>query len=163
MKRIGLLSDTHGYLHPHIFKHFKECDEIWHAGDIGSPEVLDTLEKFKTTRAVWGNIDSHDIRIRTTQTLHFECEGIKVMMTHIGGHPPKYATGIKQELLFHHPDLFICGHSHLLKVQYDHTFHTLHINPGAAGRYGQQLVSTLIRFEIDNGKIDNLEVIELGK
>ena len=163
MKRIGLLSDTHGYLHPRILEHFQECDEIWHAGDIGSPEVLDRLESFKPTRAVWGNIDSYDIRIRTSQTLHFECEGLTVLLTHIGGRPQKYPSTVTQQLISHHPELFICGHSHLLRVQYDHTFHTLYINPGAAGRYGAQLIPTLIRFDIHDGKIDNLEVIELGR
>lgn len=163
MKRIGLLSDTHGYLHPRILEHFQECDEIWHAGDIGSPEVLDRLESFKPTRAVWGNIDSHDIRIRTSQTLHFECEGLTVLLTHIGGRPQKYPSTVTQQLISHRPELFICGHSHLLRVQYDHTFHTLYINPGAAGRYGAQLIPTLIRFDIHDGKIDNLEVIELGR
>lgn len=163
MKRIGLLSDTHGFLHPNVVHHFKDCDEIWHAGDIGSPAVLDALEQLKPTRAVWGNIDGYDIRIRTTKNLHFDCENMRVMLTHIGGYPGKYAPGIRQDISTHRPQLFICGHSHLLKVQYDRDLGMLCINPGGAGRYGAQLVSTLIRFEIDNGKIDNLEVIELSK
>ena len=163
MKRIGLLSDTHGFLHPNVLHHFKDCDEIWHVGDIGSPAVLDALEACKTVRAVWGNIDGQDIRFRTSRALHFECEGMRVMMTHIGGRPQKYAPHIPQELLAYRPQLFICGHSHLLKVQYDPTYQMLYVNPGAAGRYGAQLVSTLIRFEIDQQKIDNLEVIELAR
>ena len=163
MKSIGILSDTHGFLHPHVLKHFRKCDEVWHAGDIGSIAVLDQLEQLTKVRAVWGNIDAQEVRFRTEKVLRFECEGMRVMLTHIGGYPGKYAPGIRQEIMTHQPNLFVCGHSHLLKVQYDANLHTFCINPGAAGRYGAQLVSTLVRIEIDNGKINDLEVIELSK
>lgn len=162
MKRIGLLSDTHGYLHPSIFDHFAECDEIWHAGDIGSVEVADQLEAFKPFRAVYGNIDGGPLRQRYPEDLIFTCEGLKVYLTHIGGYPGKYPARIRKVILDHHPGLFICGHSHILKVMPDPGFQLLHINPGACGREGFHKVSTVVRFSIEEGRAKDLEVIELG-
>ena len=162
MLRIGLLSDTHGMLDERIFEHFAHCDEVWHAGDIGSQEVINKLQEFKPLRAVWGNIDSHDIRREWPQHNRFMCEGVKVWLTHIGGYPGKYDPLVRPAIYQHPPKLFVCGHSHILKVQYDKTLDLLHINPGAAGKYGFHKVQTLIRFEIDSEKIQNLEVIELG-
>lgn len=162
MKRIGLLSDTHGLLDERIFEHFSNCDEIWHAGDIGSPAVLEKLMEFKPTRAVWGNIDGHDLRAILPQHNRFELEGVSVWITHIGGYPGKYDAAVKPEIFLQPPKLFVCGHSHILKVRYDRQLGLLHINPGAAGKYGFHLVQTIIRFELNNGSVDNLEVIELA-
>lgn len=161
MTRIGLLSDTHGMLDERIFEHFSNCDEIWHAGDIGSPALLDKLIVFKPTRAVWGNIDGHDLRARLPRHNRFRIEGITVWLTHIGGYPGKYDPLVKPDIFFNPPKLFICGHSHILKVKYDRQLQLLHINPGAAGKYGFHTVQTLVRFEIDGEDISNLEVIEL--
>ena len=161
MKKIGILSDTHGMLDERVFEHFALCDEVWHAGDIGSLEVLNKLQAFKPLRAVWGNIDGHDIRILLPQHNRFMCEGVKVWLTHIGGYPGKYDALVRPEIFRQPPDLFVCGHSHILKVQYDKMLKLLHINPGAAGKYGFHKVQTLIRFVIDGEKIQNLEVIEL--
>ncbi|MDP4278642.1 MAG: metallophosphoesterase family protein [Bacteroidota bacterium] len=160
--KIGLLSDTHAWWDERFNKHFSECDEIWHAGDIGSELVADTMEAFKPVRAVYGNCDGYPIRLRYPRFLFFECEGMKVLMTHIGGYPGRYAPEILKELNQYRPDLFICGHSHILKVKYDRTRHLMHINPGAAGLQGFQLVRTLVRFDINAGKIENLDVIELN-
>lgn len=162
MTRIGLLSDTHGMLDDRVLEHFANCDEVWHAGDIGSPEVITKLQAFKPLRAVWGNIDSHEIRRDWPQHNRFMCEGIKVWLTHIGGYPGKYDALVKQDLYCQPPKLFVCGHSHILKVQFDRTLNLLYINPGAAGKYGFHKVQTLIRFDIDGEKIQNLEVIELS-
>lgn len=161
MKKIGVLSDTHGLLDPRVFEHFASCDEIWHAGDIGSLDVLNKLQAFKPVRAVWGNIDGHDIRALLPQHNRFVCEGVKVWLTHIGGYPGKYDILVRPGIFRDPPTLFVCGHSHILKVQYDKFLGLLHINPGAAGKYGFHQVQTLIRFEIDGEKIQNLEVIEL--
>jgi putative phosphoesterase len=163
MKKIGLLSDTHSYLHPKVYEHFANCDEIWHAGDIGSIEVLDELIKFKPTRAVSGNIDNHIIRSATSEILKFNCNGLNVIITHIGGYPPSYNQKIRALLNTEKVDLFICGHSHILKVMYDKKRGVLHMNPGAAGKYGIHKVITLLRFEVDLGKVQNLEVIELER
>jgi len=163
MLKIGLLSDTHGYLDPAIYRYFNLCDEIWHAGDIGSIELLDELAKFKHLRAVSGNIDGHVIRSAVPESLYFELEGVKVFIIHIGGYPGKYNLKVKTFLSSNQTDLFICGHSHILKVMYDNTFKLLHINPGAAGVHGFHHMKTLIRFEINEGKPQNLEVIEIGK
>ncbi len=163
MVKIGLLSDTHGFLDSSIYKYFKDCDEIWHAGDIGTIQVFDELSKFKPTRAVFGNIDGHIIRSAMPEHLYFEIEGLKVYITHIGGYPGKYNFGVKSFLQKNPTNLFICGHSHILKVMYDNTFKLLHINPGASGNHGFHQVKTLIRFEINEGKPQNLEVIEIGK
>lgn len=160
--KIGLLSDTHGHLDERVYKHFKVCDEIWHAGDIGTMEVLEKLEKFKPTRAVFGNIDGQKIRSATTEDLWFECLGLTVWITHIGGYPPKYNKRTKAILEKRSPDLFICGHSHILKIIKDSKNDLLHINPGASGIQGFHKVKTLVRFDIENTAIKNLQVIELG-
>lgn len=157
------MSDTHSYLHPDVFKYFDQVDEIWHAGDIGNVELADKLEAFKPFRAVYGNIDGADLRVRYPLNLHFELEQVKVFMTHIGGYPGKYAPGVKEALREHKPALFICGHSHILKVMPDPAYHLLHMNPGACGIQGWHKVKTLLRFELSAGKISNLEVIELPK
>jgi uncharacterized protein len=162
VKKIGLISDTHGWLDDAVYRHFEQCDEVWHAGDIGTADVLVQLEKFKPTRAVWGNIDDAHIRSMTKENLRFELEGVDVWITHIGGKPGNYALPIKSELQANPPKLFICGHSHLCIVQMDQKLKTLYMNSGAAGRHGFHKVRTLLRFELDQGKIQNLQVIELG-
>ncbi|MBP3466759.1 MAG: metallophosphoesterase family protein [Paludibacteraceae bacterium] len=162
MKKIGLLSDTHGFLDDKVFEHFKDCDEVWHAGDIGTVEVADRLAAFKPLRAVYGNIDGDKLRVMFKQHERWMCEGVDVWMTHIGGYPGKYAREVKPEIFMHPPKLFISGHSHILKVMYDKKLGTLHINPGAEGKYGFHNVRTLVRFEIDGTDIRNLEVIEIG-
>lgn len=161
--KIGLLSDTHSHLDERVFHHFKDCDEIWHAGDIGSIDVLQKLQQFKPTRAVFGNIDSAEIRRATAEDLWFSCENLNVWITHIGGYPPKYNRRTKEILKSKTPDLFICGHSHILKIIKDPVNNLLHINPGAAGVHGFHQIKTLIRFDVEDGKIKNLQVIELGK
>lgn len=163
MKRIGLLSDTHSYLDPKVFKYFRECDEIWHAGDIGQVEVLDKLSNFKPTRAVYGNIDTAIIRKACPLHQRFMCEEVDVWITHIGGYPKRYSPSIKEVIKKNPPKLFISGHSHILKVLYDHDLGLLHMNPGAAGKHGFHHVKTLLRFTIDGKDIKDLEVIELGK
>lgn len=164
MAKIGLLSDTHSYLDSHVFEYFKNCDEIWHAGDIGDPAVLDQLESFKPTRAVYGNIDNQQIRKRCPEKLIFTLEGLNIYMIHIGGTPPNYAKGVKPDLLAQQPGLFICGHSHILKVIADPKLNNmLYMNPGAAGKHGFHHIKTMLRFDIDGGVPKNLEVIELGK
>ena len=162
MKKIGLLSDTHGFLDDKVFEHFKDCDEVWHAGDIGTVEVADRLAAFKPLRAVYGNIDDDKLRVMFKQHERWMGEGVDVWMTHIGGYPGKYAREVKPEIFMHPPKLFISGHSHILKVMYDKKLGTLHINPGAEGKYGFHNVRTLVRFEIDGTDIRNLEVIEIG-
>lgn len=161
MRKIGLLSDTHAMLDERIFEHFASCDEIWHAGDIGSLEVVNKLQAYKPLRAVWGNIDGYEIRTLFPQHNRFMCEGVKVWLTHIGGYPGKYDPMVRPAIFQQPPKLFICGHSHILKVKYDKNLDLLHINPGAAGKQGFHKVQTLVRFEIDGEKIQNLEVIEL--
>jgi len=163
MTRIGLLSDTHSFLDPIVLKHFKECDEIWHAGDIGDVSVLDQLKAFKPTRAVYGNIDSHIILKECPLHQRFMCEDVDVWITHIGGYPKRYSPPIREEIKKNPPKLFISGHSHILKVMYDKELSLLHMNPGAAGKNGFHQVRTLLRFTIDRSEIKNLEVIELGK
>ncbi len=161
MTRIGLLSDTHGLLDERVFEHFSTCDEVWHCGDIGSLEVFNKLQAFKPFRGVWGNIDGYDIRTQLPQHNRFLCEDVKVWMTHIGGYPGNYDALVRPGIYQQPPKLFVCGHSHILKVKYDRTLDLLHINPGAAGKQGFHKVQTLVRFEIDGEKIQNLEVIEL--
>jgi uncharacterized protein len=163
LKRILLISDTHGYFEPALLKHIDESDEVWHAGDIGSLELCNKLESLKPFRAVHGNIDSHEIRKNYPETLAFKCEGVKVLMLHIGSYPGKYSKSLKDLLLKEAPQLFICGHSHILKVMYDHELKLLYINPGACGREGFHQVKTALRFELDAGEIKNLAVIEFGK
>ena len=167
MKRIGLISDTHGFLDEAIFKHFENCHEIWHAGDFGEG-VANRLNPAlggsrKVIRGVFGNIDEQDIRSEFPEQLVFMCEDVKVLMRHIGGSPPRYNPATKKELLIHKPQLFISGHSHILKVMHDPAIQCLHMNPGAAGRQGCQKVRTVIRFVIDGKEIKDCEVIELGK
>ncbi|MEZ5034960.1 MAG: metallophosphoesterase family protein [Chitinophagaceae bacterium] len=163
MKRIGLLSDTHHFLDPAIAAHFKDCDEIWHAGDFGHINLVQDLEKMKPLKGVYGNIDDANIRNIFPEQLVFTCEKVKVMMRHIGGSPPKYNPATKKELLQHQPHLFICGHSHILKIMYDESIQCLYINPGAAGKQGWHKVRTIVRFTIDEDNIKDCEVIELGK
>ncbi len=161
MKKILLLSDTHSYIDDTILKYVNQADEVWHAGDIGDLLVTDALKKVKPQRAVYGNID--DAKARTEFPLHdkFWCEEVAVWMTHIGGYPGKYNPAIKAELQLNPPKLFICGHSHILKVQYDKKLNLLHMNPGAAGKSGFHNVRTMLRFEIDKDQIKNLEIIEI--
>lgn len=163
MTRIGLLSDTHGYLDKRVFEYFKDVDEIWHAGDIGSAEVLQALREFKPTRAVYGNMDSGDVRYSLSEFYRFRIEDVNVLMTHIGGYPGRYNPWLLPMFAKEKPDLFVCGHSHILKVQYDSTYGFLTMNPGAAGKQGWQTVQTLLRFAIDKEKMMDLEVIELAK
>ena len=162
MTRIGLVADTHGYLDESIFAHFNHCDEIWHAGDFGS-NVIEPLRGFKPLKGVYGNIDDASIRNEFPEQLVFQCESVKVMMRHIGGYPPKYNPETRKELAVHQPQLFISGHSHILKVMYDEKIGCLHMNPGAAGKQGWHKVRTLIRFVIDGKEMKNCEVIELGR
>ena len=177
MTRIGVLSDTHGLLDQRILEHFKDVDEIWHAGDIGSDMVLQRLREFKPTRAVFGNMDSGDVRYSLSEFYRFRIEDVNVLMTHIGGYPGHYNPWLipwfrksLEAKMSNDPsqmnnviDLFVCGHSHILKVQYDSQFKFLTMNPGAAGKQGWQPCQTLLRFTIDGSKIDNLEVIELER
>ena len=163
MTRIGLLSDTHHYLDNTIFEHFKNCDEIWHAGDFGTIAIADQLKNFKPLRGVYGNIDGYDVRKIYPETLRWSCEEVVVYMKHIGGYPSRYAPGIKNELTINPSHLFISGHSHILRVIYDDKLKCLHMNPGAAGKEGWHQMRTIIRFSIDKKEIANCEVIELGK
>jgi uncharacterized protein len=163
--KIGLISDTHGFLDENVFKHFENCDEIWHAGDFGTTEIAHRLaaQTGLRVKGVYGNIDGQDIRTEFPEQLVFMCEEVKVMMRHIGGYPPKYNPETKKELVIHRPQLFISGHSHILKIIYDDKLNCLHMNPGAAGKQGWQKVRTIIRFAIDGKNIKDCEVIELGK
>jgi len=178
MTKIGLISDTHGWLDQQILNHFSACDEIWHAGDFGSIGIAErlagkiipdesgtskALTVSKRLRGVYGNVDGQDVRAQYGEKLHFTCEGVKVFMTHIGGHPAKYAMGIKNEIQSHGSNLFICGHSHILKIIYDDKLNCLHINPGAAGRQGWHQIRTIVRLVIDGSDMRDCEVIELGK
>ncbi len=170
MTRIGLFSDTHGYLDEAIYKHFKDCDEIWHAGDFGLNDIAgkiinyfnDTLNKQIVFRGVYGNIDTTEIQNIYPEKLFFNCENVSVFMQHIGGYPGRYAKGVKEDIIKHKSKLFISGHSHILKIMYDDTLHCLHMNPGAAGKQGWQKVRTIIRFCIDGAEMKNCEVIELS-
>jgi uncharacterized protein len=162
--KIGLLSDTHSHLDPKVFEYFKDCDEIWHGGDIGDASVANDLEKFKPLRAVFGNIDDKEMQVRFPEDLWFNCEGLTIWMTHIGGAPPNYNPRVKKILKDRVPDIFICGHSHILRIKKDpNVKNMLYLNPGAAGNHGFHNVKTLVRFEIIGKEIKNMEVIELGK
>ncbi len=163
MTRIGLISDTHGWLDPAVYKHFEKCDEIWHGGDFGPAAIADELAAFKPLRGVWGNIDGMDIRSRFPEMLVFTCEEVNVLIQHIGGYPNRYAPGVKEKIMVNQSQLFISGHSHILKVMYDTQLQCLHMNPGAAGKHGWHQMRTLIRFAIDGKQIKDCEVIELGK
>lgn len=161
MKRIGVLSDTHGYIAPQVFSFFDPCDEIWHAGDLGEG-VLEPLRQFRPLRAVYGNVDSATVRYELDETLLFHCEGLKVLMMHIGGWPDHYPPHLLRLLQHERPDIFVCGHSHILKVMYDNQMQLLHINPGAAGRTGFHRVSTLVRFTIEEVPKE-LEILDFNK
>lgn len=163
MKKILLLSDTHTYLDEAILHHVKEADEVWHAGDIGSLEIYERIKAIKPIRAVFGNIDGQELRIQIPKIAKFECEGLKIMMTHIGGYPNKYESTILPQILEYKPNIFISGHSHILKIMNDKKLGLLHLNPGAIGKFGFHLKRTMIRFEIDNGIPKNLAVIEFDK
>ncbi|MDX2362627.1 MAG: metallophosphoesterase family protein [Crocinitomicaceae bacterium] len=163
MKRIGLLSDTHGYIDPKIYDYFKDVDEIWHAGDVGDLKVIDDLRDFKPLRGVYGNIDGAEIRTELKEVERFTIEGVKVLMTHIAGKPGKYQRNALELIQEGPPNLFICGHSHILLVKMDPKFKMLWMNPGACGYKGFHHVKTLLRFSITEEKIHDLEVIELGK
>ena len=163
MKKILLLSDTHSYISDDILKYVNQVDEVWHAGDIGDIKVTDTIKNIKPLRAVYGNIDN--AKVRTEFPLHnqFNCEDVTVWITHIGGYPGRYNPNIREKIKLHPPDIFICGHSHILKVMPDKKLNLLHMNPGAIGKHGFHKVRTMLRFEIDGKKIQNLEVIEFKR
>lgn len=163
MKRIGLLSDTHGFLHPEIGRIFEGCDQIWHAGDFGNIDVAKKLQAVKPLTGVFGNIDGQDIRLVFPKYQRFKCEGVDVLMTHIGGYPGNYTPDVIDMLKTDPPGLLVCGHSHILKVQYDQRFRLLHINPGAAGKYGVHKVITMVRFTIKDNGIKDLDVVEFDR
>jgi len=164
LTHIGLISDTHNYLDETVFEHFVSCNEIWHAGDFGNIALADKLSSLSKlpVRGVYGNIDSNDIRLRFPEELYFTCEEVNVFIRHIGGYPGRYAPGVKKKIIDHSSDLFICGHSHILKIMYDEKINCLHINPGAAGNQGWHTVRTVIRFTIDKKNIRDCQIIELG-
>ena len=162
MKKILLLSDTHSYIDEQILKFVKQADEVWHAGDIGDLKVTDTLKKYKSLRAVYGNIDDNDARAEFPLDNKFIVEGVSVWITHIGGYPNAYKPRVREALKVSSPKIFISGHSHILKVQYDQKFNLLHLNPGAAGKHGFHKVRTMLRFELSAGDITNMEVVELA-
>jgi uncharacterized protein len=165
LKRIGIISDTHGFLDEAVFRHFANCDEIWHAGDFGNIDLATRVAASGSVivRGVYGNIDGMEIRSEFPEQIVFYCEEVKVMMRHIGGSPPKYNPETRKELTIHQPQLFISGHSHILKVMYDDKINCLHINPGAAGKQGWHKVRTIIRLVIDGKNMRDCEVVELGK
>ncbi|MGM9859149.1 MAG: metallophosphoesterase family protein [Muribaculaceae bacterium] len=163
MKRIGILSDTHSCWDDRFVTHFRGCDEIWHAGDIGCADVIDRLATIAPVRAVRGNIDHGPYIMRCPEVLEFSVEGVKVWMTHIGGYPGHYAPGVRRMLIEAKPRIMIAGHSHILKVMYDKELNLLHVNPGAAGYQGWQKQRTMLRLTIDGDEVTDLEVIELGK
>lgn len=160
--RIGLLSDTHGFVDPAIFDYFAECDEVWHAGDFGPVQVYDQLQAFKPVRGVWGNVDGAEVRRCVPRDLAWECEGLRVFMTHIGGYPGNYERRVRVELQKRRPGLFICGHSHILKVIRDPVLGLVHLNPGACGHVGWHAMRTVLRFTVESGKLSAMEAIELG-
>lgn len=163
MIKILLLSDTHSHIDEVILKYVNLADEVWHAGDIGNLAVTDKIKTLKPLRAVFGNIDDAEARKEFPLNNRFMCEDVDVWITHIGGYPDKYNINVRDEIRQNPPKLFICGHSHILKVQFDKKLNLLHMNPGAAGKHGFHQVRTMLRFEIDKDKIQNLEVIEIGK
>jgi len=163
MKRIGLISDTHGFLDENVFRHFEDCDEIWHGGDFGNSALADQLAAFKPLKGVYGNIDGRDIRDHFPLEIVFYCEEVKVLMRHIGGAPPRYNPETRQSLDKHQPLLFISGHSHILKVIYDQGRSFLHINPGAAGKQGWHKVRTLVKLTIDGLDMRDCQIVELGR
>jgi putative phosphoesterase len=160
--RIGLLSDTHGHLDSKLFEFFEECDELWHAGDIGTLDLAEKLRDFRPLKAVWGNIDGPEIRYEFPEKIVFDCQGLKVFMIHIGGHPARYAAGIRKQLQMEKPDLFICGHSHILKCVPDEKLGLIHLNPGACGRQGFHMEKTVMRFTIEQGQMSRFQICRLG-
>lgn len=163
MKRIGILSDTHGVIIPQVFDFFKDVDEVWHAGDIGNIETAEQLEAFKPLRAIHGNIDDHIVRLQYPEDLFFQVEDVRVYMTHIGGYPGHYLPEVRYLLQEKRPELYVCGHSHILKVIYDKKLNLLHVNPGAAGLSGFHKKITMIRFAIDGKEIKDMEIFEKDK
>ena len=163
MKKILLLSDTHSHIDDTILKYVNQADEVWHAGDIGNLEVTDTIERLKPLRAVYGNIDDSQARLTFPLNNRFFCEDVSVWITHIGGYSGKYHADIREEMSANPPQLFICGHSHILKVQFDKKYNLLHMNPGAAGISGFHQIRTMLRFVIDGDKIKDLEIVVIGK
>lgn len=162
MKRIGVMSDTHNWWDEKYARHFADCDEIWHAGDIGSSLIIDRLETICPVRAVYGNIDGQELRLKFNEILRFKIEECSVIIKHIGGYPGKYDPSIKNVIYKEKPDIFIAGHSHIVKIKYDHLIDCLHINPGAAGKQGWQQVRTLIKFTVNGKDVKDLEIIELA-
>jgi uncharacterized protein len=160
--RIGLISDTHGFLDPAVASYFAECDEIWHAGDVGSMAVLEGLRAIRPVRGVYGNVDGPELRSVLEQDLEWDCEGVRVYMTHIGGYPGRYDARTRKELARRKPGLFICGHSHILRVMRDQPLALVHMNPGAAGKQGWHKVRTLLRFTVAAGQVSAVEAVELG-
>jgi uncharacterized protein len=163
MKKIGLLSDTHGFIHPELPRIFKDCDEIWHAGDFGNIETTDALRKIKPLRGVYGNIDDTYVRTEFDEIIRFMCEDVDVLMTHIGGYPGYYQPRVKAIMQTRPPKLFISGHSHILKIIHDKKYNCLHLNPGAAGRHGFHKVITMLRFSINGSAITDMEVVEFPR
>lgn len=162
MRKIGLMSDTHGHVDPKVFDYFKDVDEIWHGGDVGDVQVIEQLEAFKPVRGVYGNIDGHEVRAAWPKYQRFMCEDMEVLMTHIGGKPYKYSKDAFPEFEKKTPNIFVCGHSHILLVQFDKKIQSLWLNPGACGYKGFHKIKTLLRFEIDGKEVKNMEAIELG-
>ena len=163
MKRIGILSDTHGWWDDRYLLHFADCDEIWHAGDIGSPLIIDRLEEHCPVRAVCGNVDGRELSLRFDDVLWFRVEECNVLMTHIGGYPGKYAPDVRREIYERKPDLFVAGHSHILKVQFDPVYQLLAVNPGAAGIYGFHKFRTALRLTIDGEDMRDMEILEIPR
>jgi len=163
MKKIGLISDSHGYIDEKVIQHLSDVDEIWHAGDVGNIAVLQHLPQNKILRVVYGNIDDQDARVKFPEEDFFELERVKVYMIHIGGKPPRYAKGVKKRINELCPQLFVCGHSHICKVEFDKTSNCLYMNPGAIGVQGFHQMRTMLKFDLEEGQIKNLRVIELGK
>lgn len=160
--RIGLISDTHGFLDKTLWSYLEECDEIWHAGDIGTLKVAQELAKFRPLRAVWGNIDGSEIRHEYPESLDFELQGLRVYMIHIGGYPGRYAKGVKTVLNRLRPQLFVCGHSHIVRAMHDERLNLIHFNPGACGRQGFHLEKTIMRFTINQGALEQFQICRLG-
>ncbi|GGZ31111.1 phosphoesterase [Echinicola pacifica] len=163
MVKVGLISDSHGYIDEATLAHLEDVDEIWHAGDIGTDSVMEALPAGKTLRVVTGNIDGSEMREKYPEELVFTVEGVKVLMIHIGGKPPRYATGVKKRIKDVNPQMFICGHSHICKVEFDQELKCLYMNPGAMGNHGFHQMKTILKFDLEEGKPKNLRVVELGK
>lgn len=163
MVRIGLISDTHGHLDPKLYEFLEECDEIWHAGDIGTLELAEKLAEFRPLRAVWGNIDGPEIRYQYPEIQRFDCQGLEVLMIHIGGYPGRYAKGVRALLKKEKPYLFICGHSHIVRAMHDEKLNIIHLNPGACGRQGFHEEKTIMRFSIENGEMSRFQICRLGR